>query len=202
MNRLENLYKLGTALLKTNRRLTAFYIQYNQIKCHIVFHRLKRPQGYWTIELSFINTENIENNFTCLANRNSLSVDYYDFCNFFHIKSRGANTTPREIMESFYHSFNQQIPTKVKKEYDKEQTHILNNYIRQKEPVDEASKIYLFDLRHFGNRSEYNNDKAAFRYPEIYSYFEKDTDYSFCFTNKKEKEVTLEELLRKLEKRN
>lgn len=199
-NRLENLYILSANLRSVNRMLTIFPFEYNQVKCNIIFHRLtKTYKTYWTIKLSFLNPNDHSFDFECFANANSLDVDYQTLSNFFKLKNNG-NASIKEIFETFYQKFNLAIDVNaifIPEEHQNE----INQYIYNHENVDDRNKIYLFDLRHTGNRSSFNNDKAASRYPEIYKYFADDTEYSFCFTDNDKREVTLDELVETIQSR-
>lgn len=204
MERLGNLYKLGSALLKSDRRLTAFRIHYKGINCHVLFHRLLKPHNtYWTIHLSFFKVDNIKEYFECYANKNGMDVDANTFYHFFNIKGDGHGDW-KSLIENFYSSFNKQITDDVinkLSDYDEEEKNLINTYISNHEREDERNKVYLFDVRHTGHRTEYNNDKAACRYPEIYQHFKTYTEYSFFFSDDVEKETTLEELIIKFERR-
>ena len=192
---LDNLYVLGSGLLKDNRRLSVFLITYNHIQCNVIFHRLVKPIGYWTIELSFVKVENNDAVLTCYANKVRTNLSFDEFCNFFELQVGKGDTNPKIILSAFYNSLNSQIPTTVEHLNDN-QRRLMSDYISHCESGDERKRIYLYDLRRTGNRTEYNNDKAAARYPDIYEQFKNDKEYSFYFS------VTLNQLLEKLRNRN
>ena len=198
---LENLYVLGTALLRNNRRLYVFSITYNNIKCNVIFHRLIKPKRYWTIALTFIKVANNAAVLSCYANKATTDLLFSDFCAFFNIQVGNGNASPKDIFASFYQSLNTQIPHNIGT-LNEEQRVLMGNYIYNHEIGDEQNRLYLYDLRRTGNRSEYNNDKAAARYPDIYEHFKDDIEYSFYFSEHPEDEVTLNELLEKLRLRN
>lgn len=198
---LNNLYKLGSELLKQNRRLHVFYITYNKIHCNVIFHRLIKPNGYYPIQLDFIKVCNNQS-LCCYANKSSTNLKFNDFCNFFNINSNDRSATIREIFVSFYETFNSQIPTTITPINDS-QRNIMSKYIIAHSSATEATKVYLYDFRlNNGERSKYNNDKAAALYPDIYEYFKNDTDHSFFFSPNKSDEITLNQLLEKLRKRS
>ena len=197
---LKNLYTLGTLLLKNDRRLHVFFISYNGIDCNVIFHRLKKANGFWTIQLEFVKVANDES-LVCYANKASTDLKINDFCAFFNIQLGEGKADVKDIFGRFYMSLNEQVPTKLIS-LNEDQRQLMCSYIQNHEPADEAAKIYLFDLRKTGNRSEYNNDKAAARYPDIYEHFKDDDEYSFYFTDDYSKEVTLDQLLEKLKRRS
>lgn len=197
---LNNLYKLGSELLKQNRRLHVFYITYNKIHCNVIFHRLIKPIGYWTIQLEFIKATSNES-LSCYANKATTNLNFNKFCDFFNINTNTGNSTIRDIYCSFYKSLNNQIPTIISV-MDNGQRYLMSNFICSHEAVDESKKIYLYDIRKTGHRTEYNNDKAAALYPDIYDHFKYDLDHSFCFSSNANIEVTLDQLLTKLRKRS
>lgn len=197
---LERLYVLGTLLLHHNRRLFVFLITYNHIQCNVIFHRLIKPEGYWTIRLTFIKVENNDETLSCYANRIRTDLNIDEFTTFFDIQTDKSSTSIKNIFTTFYRSFNNQIPDNIE-HLNNEQRALMGNYITHQEQGDAQNRIYLFDIRHTGNRSEYNNDKAVARYPEIYAHFQHDTDYSFYFSENPADEVTLNQLLRKLRNR-
>lgn len=196
--RLSKLYELGSMLMREERRLYVFEIIYNNIQCDVIFYRFHKAKGYWTIELRFIK-ENGEN-LICMANRATTDLDINEFCDFFRIKRIDGTATVKEIFNSFYEVFNEQVPDKISIPGEKEQEY-MSAYIYYHENVDEREKKYLYDLRRTGNRSVFNNDKAISKYPDIYKHFKNKKDYSFCFSKNKEDEVDLYQLLKKLKRR-
>lgn len=198
---LDNLYVLGSTLLNNNRRLYVFLITYNHIQCNVVFHRLIKPVGYWTIELSFIKVTDNNAVLSCYANKARTNLSLDEFCDFFDIQVGEGNASLKDIFSAFYTSLNNQIPHTIERLNDV-QRELMSDYIYHYENRDEHNRLYLYDLRKTGNRSEYNNDKAAARYPDIYEHFQNDREYSFYFSEHREDEVTLNQLLEKLRKRN
>lgn len=193
--RLENLYLLGNALNDINRYVYPFKFIYNNVTAYVVYHRLEKPyKKFWTIRLSFINFANREADFECYANQNSLDVSYTAIKNFFNLNDAGNNEL-KDIFNGFYEYFNEHIPTTVEDVHDKKLRIAALEYIQNND--DENDRIYIFDIRKTSGekRSKYNNDKAAFLYPDIYNVFRTDYSLSFFFSADVTKEKKLKELL-------
>lgn len=198
---LKNLYKLGNLLIKNNRLLHVFDIDYNKEKYNVIFYRLpKAKKKYYTVELTFINTRDKNKYISCYANSHSMDISPVEFCNFFNIQFISGKANISSIFATFYKKFNSQVNLDIFS-YLPEQQQIMKEYICHKEPTKERDKKYLYDFRRTGNRSKFNNDKAAYYYPEIYKYFANKTEYSFFFSPHKEDEVKdVNELLKKIKK--
>lgn len=198
---LDNLYVLGSELLKMNRRLYVFLITYNNIKCNVIFHRLEKSHGYYPIQLEFVKVTD-DTTLSCYAHKSSTDLKFSDFAEFFNINTGSGKAEVRDIFSSFYKSLNSQIPTAVTS-LNKTQNDLMSGFINRHSSVKEAAKKYLYDFRlNSGSRSKYNNDKAAALYPDIYEHFKKDIDHSFFFSPNKADEVTLNQLLAKIRNRN
>ena len=197
---LDNLYKLGSELMKNGRMLSVFCITYNSVECYVVFHRLEKAKGYYTIKLEFIRIDDHES-LVCYANKSHTNLDFIDFKNFFRLNTGFGKAEIRDIFKNFYNSFNSQIPTIIET-MNREQQNVMRNYIYNNSPASERDKIYLYDFKKTrGHRTNFNNDKAAASYPEIYEHFKHDTDHSFFFSPREEDEVNLSQLLQKLANR-
>lgn len=199
---LKNLYVLGNLLIENNRLLHVFDINYNGVKYNVVFYRLpKVMKKYYTIELTFINATNENEFISCYANKHSMDISPIDFCNFFNVKFVNGKAHISNIYKTFYDTFNKQVNFDIFT-YSSTQQQVMKKYIYNKEPAKERDKKYLYDFRHTGNRSKFNNDKAASSYFEIYKHFADMNEYSFYFSPHKEDEVkNVNELLEKLKKR-
>ena len=105
----------------------------------------------------------------------------------------------RQIIESFYSDFDQSINTEIPDRYDGDGKNTMNRYIYENESVNDQDKIYLCGIRHtHGMKSELNRDKAAARYPEIYSSFAKDNTVEYVFSEDKSQECMLENAVRNI----
>ena len=198
-NRLNNLYILGNHLKAINRFVYPFKFTYNNVEVYVIYHRLDHTYNkYWTIRLSFINFSDRQNDFECYANKNSLDITYTILQKFFHLSTIG-NSDIKDIFNSFYKHFNAHIPTHVSDITDPKLQKSAAEYIHKYD--NEKDKIYLFDVRHTSGRTNFNNDKAAAMYPEIYHEFRNDYSLSFFFTADINKETPLKELIDKAIKR-
>jgi len=181
-----NLYKLADNLKKASRHITVIDYTYNCVSCQIVVHRLSLPyQKIWPVKLSFYNLADHALDFSCYANRVRMSFNAEELTAFFHMTDiRRSNM--RQVIESFYSDFDQSVNTEIPDRYDGDDKNALNRYIYENESIYDRNKIYLCGIRKaHGVKSALNEDKAAVRYPEIYSYFAKDSTVEYVFSEDK-----------------
>lgn len=186
---LNSLYKLANNLKKANRHITVIDYTYNGVSCQIVVHRLTiLYQKIWTVKLSFYNPADHAHDFSCYANRVRMSFNAEELTAFFDITDiRRGNM--RQVIESFYSDFDQSINTEIPDRYDGDNKNVLSRYIYENESVYDRDKIYLCDIRKaHGGKSTLNEDKAAIRYPEIYSHFAKNSTVEYVFSEDKRQE--------------
>lgn len=184
-----SLYKLVNNLKKANRHITVIDYTYNGVSCQIVVHRLPiYYQKIWRVKLSFYNPADHAHDFSCYANKVRMSFNVEELTAFFHITdARRGNM--RQGIESFYSDFDQSVNTEIPDRYDGDDKNVLNRYIYENESIDDKDKIYLCGIRKaHGVKSALNEDKAAVRYPEIYSYFAKDSTVEYVFSEDKRQE--------------
>ena len=187
-----NLYKLVDNLKKANRHITVIAYACNGVSCQIVIHRLPTfYQKIWSVKLTFCNPADYVHDFSCYANKVRMNFDAEELTEFFHITDTKRGNM-RQIIESFYSDFDQSINTEIPDRYDGDDKNVLNRYIYENESVNDRDKIYLYDIRQtHGIKSELNRDKAAVRYPEIYSSFAKDNTVEYVFSADKSQECML-----------
>lgn len=103
------------------------------------------------------------------------------------IKTKRGNM--RQVIKSFYSVFDQSVNIEIPDRYDEDDKNVLNRYIYENESIYDKDKIYLCGIRKaHGVKSALNEDKAAVRYPEIYSYFAKDSTVEYVFSEDKRQE--------------
>ena len=185
-----NLYKLVDNLKKANRHITVIAYACNGVSCQIVIHRLSIfYQKIWSVKLSFYNPADHTHDFSCYANKIRMSFDAEELTEFFHITDTKRGNM-RQVIESFYSVFDQSINTEIPDRYDGDDKNTMNRYIYENESVNDRDKIYLCGIRKaHGIKSALNEDKAAVRYPEIYSYFAKDSTVEYVFSEDKRQEL-------------
>ena len=188
----KNLYKLVDNLKKAKRHIAVIAYACDGVSCQIVIHRLPIfYQKIWPVKLSFYNLADHAHDFSCYANRIRMSFDAEELTEFFHITDTKRGNM-RQIIETFYRVFDQSVNIEIPDRYDGDGKNTMNRYIYENESVNDRDKIYLCGIRQtHGIKSELNNDKAAVRYPEIYSSFAKDSTIEYVFSADKSQECML-----------
>ena len=203
MHPLSNFNVLKANLRRLDRLVSVLKFEYNGIMCYMVFHVLDKPIDLiWTIELTFHNPQDKTYDFKCYANQQRMSFEFAQFANFFHI-AQGNETHRVALVQNFYSYLNSTMDTNVPERYSNIEAQYICNRILHHNNNDDK-KIYFSYIKRNGEgqkRSPYNNDKAATLYPDIYNEFRNQPKISFCFSDKKEDERTLIQILEKIRHR-
>ena len=199
MHPLSNFNVLKANLRRLDRLVSVLKFDYNDITCYMVFHVQKEPiDKIWTIKLTFHNPQDKTYDFECYANQLRMSFEFSQFANFFHI-AKGDGTHRVALVQNFYSYLNSTMDTEVPKLYSDTARKYMRDDITEH---NNDALVYLYDVhRTCGTRTSENNDKAAALYPDIYDEFRNDTELSFYFSDKPEKECTLIQILEKLRRR-
>ena len=202
MHPLSNFNILKSNLRRLDRLVSVLKFEYNGITCYMVFHVLDKPIDLiWTIELTFHNPQDKTYDFECYANQQRMSFEFSQFANFFHI-AKGDGTHKVALVQNFYSYLNNTMDTNVPERYSNIEAQYMCNCILHNSKNDQ--KIYITNVkRNWGERKRtpYNNDKAAALYPDIYNEFRNQIEISFCFSDQKEDERTLIQILEKIRHR-
>ena len=203
MHPLSNFNVLKSNLKHLNRLVSVLKFEYNGITCYMVFHVLNKPiDGIWSIELTFHNPKDKTYDFECYANQQRMSFEFYQFANFFHIaKSDGTHKV--QLVQNFYSYLNDTMDTNIPERYSHVAAQYMYNCISHNDQ-DDNQKIYITHVkrnREGQKRTDYNSDKTAALYPDIYNEFRDHPNISFCFSDKKEDECTLIQILEKIRHR-
>ena len=205
MSLMPNIAILRKDLIDHDFRVTAFDFRFKRVDYVVVFEALdseiKIGKRNYCVSLTFYNgNESLH----VYANSNFFHANVKDIRLFFGIEYA---ENLGDLMKQFYSRFNPSIPLKKPISLTDDQKQKCIRIINDR--VDEANKIYCYDVRRNGkrndvqyHRSPYNSDKTLILRPKLYSVFKNDKTLSFYYSDDPDDEKTDAEIIQNLADRN
>lgn len=189
--------------------LESFIFTYNGVKAIVIIKRYKsysdKKSKYAQADIEFIRYDNIDYYISAYCDWYKVEFlnrkEYYEF---FNINSGIDN---KEGYNNFNECFAKAIPNSVKLEKNDDfEKKILARRIDKNDP----DGLYCYDIRRTGKkingenklRTDENSKKAQLLRPFLYNKYRHDYTYSFFFSPNKSDELSDEEIIKKVAKRD
>lgn len=195
---LENLKKLKIDMMSKKWTISSFLFSYKRIDYIVlvklfVKDELKRDK-FALVKLHFIQLKNLNNNLEVEANTQGLLTEAKIIRIFFGIE---YSENLGKILKEFASYLNKSIPIEMNNSIsDIEKTAMIISL--SKSDSENPNKIYCYKVMRNPEgkqRSLFNADKTKLLYMDLFKYFENDSSISFCYTEDKEKEKSISEII-------
>lgn len=209
MAKLENLEYLINDMHEKEWTIDSFPFEYNKTKTIVILTLYKdeeqKPSQYAKAKLRFVRYNDTNHYINAY-------IDFYEvhfesameFINFFGIQNTNAN---RNLFLDFNAFFASAIPKKkVIDKKDATERLILGGHSESNNP----NSIYCYDVRRSGlnkeerfkHRTTENSNKAKVLRPKLYEMYKDDITLSFYFSDDPSRELSDEEIMANVAKRN
>ena len=195
---LKNLKLLKQDMESKHWIISSFLFSYKKmdyiVLVEIFVKKELKKNPYALVKLHFIKSNDLNNELEVEANTQGLLIDAKTIREYFGIE---YEENLGEILKEFANYLNKFIPTEMNNSVsDIEKTAMINSL--SKSDSENPNKLYCYKVMRNPEgkrRSPFNQDKTKLLYMKLFKYFENDPSISFCYTENKEKEKSLSEII-------